>query len=111
YQCSICGTGVEADADECPLCRSTDIVPAKEETDGGQTTRTATTIEPSRRHATDDPDDPAAKLRETERIGRTLAEHRDRWEVTDRGIRVETDDGTQVVDSREQVAALLEESR
>jgi uncharacterized Zn finger protein (UPF0148 family) len=102
YECAVCGTPVEDPDGECPLCRSTDVVPAGS-ADGAAADPSAGARE---RVATAD-DGAVDRLEELREDGELLRRHADRWQPVDGGFRVETSDGTREVDSREEAAALL----
>jgi hypothetical protein len=104
YECAVCGTSVEGPDGECPLCRSTDVVPA-----GGSDGEGDRDDPPSggRRHVSAGDDASVERLRDLRGDDEVLRRYADRWEQVDGGLRVETSDGTRVVDSREEAAALL----
>lgn len=60
-----------------------------------------------RRHAAPSNDEAVERLRELRDDDALLERHADRWEPHAGGYRVETTAGTRIVDSREEVAALL----
>ena len=103
HECAVCGTAVEDPAGECPLCRSTDVVPAGSAAgDGGDAAAAG-----ARRRVETADEAAVDRLRELREDGELLQRHADRWEPVDGGFRVRTGNGTREVDSREEAAALL----
>lgn len=88
YECAVCGTVVEDPTGECPLCRSSEIVPAETATKGD----VGGSIERPHTRQED---------------GTLLQRYNEYWQEAGGNYRVETSDGTRVVDSREEAAALL----
>lgn len=62
---------------------------------------------PVRRYVAAADDESVERLRELRDGGELLERHADRWEPHPGGFRVETPTGTRIVDSREEVVALL----
>ena len=106
YECVVCGTEVDDADGSCPLCRSTDVVRAGVSADADSADETAAKGGPARRVAASD-DASVGRLRELREDGELLERYADRWQSVDGGFRVETSGGTRVVDSREEVVALL----
>lgn len=106
YECAVCGTSVDEAGGSCPLCRSTDVVRAGADVDAESGDESATGSKTARRVAAND-DGSVDRLRELREDGELLERYADRWQSVDGGFRVETSGGTRVVDSREEVVALL----
>ena len=107
YECAVCGTAVDDPEGECPLCRSTDLVPAGSGADAGGDGSGPAGGRRERVAAADADEEAVDRLRELREDGELLQRYADRWEALDGRFRVETSDGTREVDSREEVAALL----
>lgn len=111
YECAVCGTDVEVPEGSCPLCRSTDVVPAGATAggDGSSGDGSFDAGEPPAgdRHVSLGEDGSVERLRDLRADGELLERYADRWQSVEGGFRVETEDGTRVVDSREEVAAVL----
>lgn len=110
YRCAVCGTGVEGPDEQCPLCRSSDVVRADEAGGGSSDTDPAADDAPTmgeRRSGTAD-DASVETLRAIREDGALLERHAERWTPDAEGFRVETPDGEVVVDSRD---ALVERLR
>lgn len=106
HECAVCGTAVDDPDGPCPLCRSTDIVPAGAKSNARGGDGSAAKTEAGRRVVAGD-DASVGRLRQLREDGELLERYADRWQSVDGGFRVETSGGTQVVDSREEVVALL----
>lgn len=106
YECAVCGTAVDDADGSCPLCRSTDVVRAGASTDADSGGESAAEANASRHVAASD-DATVGRLRELREDGELLERYADRWQSVDGGFWVETSGGTRVVDSREEVVALL----
>lgn len=103
YRCAVCGTPVEDTDDECPLCRSTDLVPA-----GGGPADAGTGIRGSP-PGTTVTEGTAPTVGDALSGRDPLAAHGDRWTRTaDGAYRVSLPDGgTERVASKGDVRALL----
>jgi len=101
HECAVCGTGVDAGASECPLCRSTDLVPAGAAFEASE----PEVVDAGQRVAGDD--GAVDRLRELRAEGELLQRYDDHWEAVDGDFRVETATGTRQVDSRAELVALL----
>lgn len=105
YECAVCGTPIPPDEEQCPLCRSTDLVPA-----GGPSTTTDADGRlqgegPEQTVTGDDGVTIGAVLGED---GDLLTAYADRWERRDDGYRVELADGTmRRVESQDELRATL----
>lgn len=100
YECAVCGTVVKDPAGECPLCRSSEIVPAETATEGDATAAT-------HRPVGSDAGGSIERPRTRQEDGMLLQRYNEYWQEAGGNYRVETSDGTRVVDSREEAAALL----
>lgn len=108
YACAVCGTPVDSSTDECPLCRSSDIVPAgdqdgpSETTDGlhgGGPTEVAGGVSGPT----------IGDVLGAE--GDLLSAYEDRWEVAGERYRVALPDGAETyVESKDDVRAVLFEA-
>lgn len=107
YECGLCGTGVDDPGGQCPLCRGTDVVPAGADATPDADGETAGPATVERREAATADEESVERLRTLRAEGELLERYADRWRPVDGGFRVETGDGTRVVDSREEVVALL----
>jgi hypothetical protein len=112
YECAVCGTGVDDPEGPCPLCRATDVVPADSTggTDGQPPADRGDRDDgplAGDRHVAPGDDASVERLRDLRADGELLERYADRWEPVDGGFQVETENGTRVVDSREEVAAVL----
>lgn len=66
YECAVCGTAVDDPDDQCPLCRSTDVVAAGEATDEQEEASADDRLAGGATEArsSESPDDAADRLRE-----------------------------------------------
>ena len=112
YECAVCGTGVDDADGSCPLCRGTDVVPAganvddDRDADGGAEAESGAAAV-DRRRVTPADEESVERLRRLRAEDELLERYADRWRPVDGGFRVETRDGTRVVDSRDEVVAML----
>lgn len=104
YRCSVCGTPVADPDGECPLCRSTDVVPADGDGENGEP-EAGSGGSPRETALAED----AAPTVGDVLSGRDLlAAHEDRWHREDGGYRVSLPDGgMERAASKDEVRTLL----
>lgn len=99
YRCTICGTQVDGPADTCPLCGSTDVAANR----AGSTPSDGLSGRPAERNVRDDTSTAASRLARSDPLRR----FDDRWQRVEGGYRVSLPDGDRIVDSKDDVRAVL----
>lgn len=105
YECAVCGTPIPPDAEACPLCRSTDLVPAGEPSTPSSDEVRLQGGEPRETVAGDDGVTIGEVLGDD---GDLLAAYAEEWERVSDAYLVELGDGTtRRVDTKDEVRAVL----